>query len=97
MRFKFLLLTPAIVIVQGFAGANFDTRGGARAQEIPPAQIIADQVRDQGFPCNKSQTVERDPTYSRPDEPVWILKCDDATYRVRLIPGMAANIVRLDK
>ena len=86
MRSKLLLLTATIVIVQG-----------VRAEVIPPVQIIADQVRDQGFPCNKSQTVERDPTYSRPDEPVWILKCDNATYRVRLIPGMAANIVRLDK
>jgi hypothetical protein len=86
MRSKVLLVAAAIAIAQGL-----------RAEEIPPAQIIADQVRDQGFPCNKAPTVERDPTYSRPDEPVWILKCDNATYRVRLIPGMAADVVRLDK
>ena len=97
MRIKFLLPAAAITIIQGFTGANFDTRGAVRAEQIPPAQIIADQVRDQGFPCNKSLTVERDPTYSRPDEPVWILKCDNATYRVRLVPGMAADVVRLDK
>jgi hypothetical protein len=86
MRSMLQLLTAPIAIVKGVC-----------AEEITPVQIIADQVRDQGFPCSKSLTVERDPTYSRPDEPVWILKCDDATYRVRLIPGMAANIVRLDK
>ena len=85
MRSKLLLLTATIAIVQG-----------VRAEEIPPVQIIADQVRDQGFPCSKSLTVERDPTYSRPDEPVWILKCDNATYRVRLVPGMAAKVERLD-
>jgi hypothetical protein len=97
MRSKLLILTVAIAIVQGFIQANFGTRGGVRAEEIPPAKIIADQIRDQGFSCNKSLTVERDSTYSRPDEPVWILKCDNATYRVRLIPGMAADVVRLDK
>ena len=97
MRSKFLLLTTVIAIVQGFAGENFDTRGAVRAQEIPPVQIIADQVRDQGFSCDKALTAERDPTYSRPDEPAWILKCDNATYRVRLIPDMAADMERLDK
>jgi hypothetical protein len=97
MRAKLLNLTVALAIIQGFAPANFETRGGVCAQEIPPTEIIADQVRDQGFSCNKALTIERDPTYSRPDEPVWILKCDNATYRVRMIPGMAANVARLDK
>ena len=97
MRSNPLALTAAVVIVLGFTEANFDTRGGVRAQQIPPPEIVADQIRDQGFPCNKALTSERDPTYSKPDEPVWILVCDNATYRVRLIPGMAADIVRLDK
>jgi hypothetical protein len=96
MRSKLQTLTAAVAIVQGFAWANLDTGGAVRAEEIPPPEIIADQIRDQGFPCNKALTSERDPTYSRPDEPVWILKCDNATYRVRFVPGMAANVVRLD-
>ena len=97
MRSKLLILTAAIAIVQGFTHANFGTRGSVRAEEIPPPEIIADQIRDQGLSCKKALTVERDPSYSRPDEPVWILKCDDATYRVRLVPGMAAHVVRLDQ
>jgi hypothetical protein len=99
MRSKLLILTAAIAIVPGFMEADFDTLGAVRAdaEQIPPPEIIADQVRDQGFPCNKSLTAERDPTYSTPDEPVWILKCDNATYRVRLVPGMAADVVRLDR
>jgi hypothetical protein len=96
MRFKLPILTAAIAIIQGFTGASFDNRGAVRAEQIPPLEIIADQIRDQGYSCNKSLTVQRDPTYSRPDEPVWILKCDNATYRVRLIAGMAANVERLD-
>jgi len=33
--------------------------------------------------------------YSWPDEPLWILNCANATYRVRLIPDVAARIERL--
>lgn len=85
MKSRLLILSAAVMLAES-----------VHAQEIPASKIIADQVRDQGYTCNKSLTVERDPTYSRPDEPVWILKCDNATYRVRLVPGMAANVVRLD-
>ncbi len=63
---------------------------------MQPPEMIADQVRNQGFPCNKALTSERDSTYSRADEPAWILKCDNASYRVRFVPGKAATVVRLD-
>ena len=96
MRFKLPALAAATAIVQGLTGANYDTRGVVRAEQMPPLEIIADQIRDQGFSCNKALTVQRDPTSSRPDEPVWILKCDNASYRVRLITGMATNVERLD-
>jgi hypothetical protein len=65
------------------------------AQQIPPAADIAAQVRTQGYPCDGSPSAEKDPKYSWPDEPLWILKCANATYRVRLIPDMAARIERL--
>ena len=97
MRFKLLAVTAAVEIVQGFMEANFDIRGAVRAQAIPPPEIIADQIRDRGFSCSKTLTAERDPKYSKPDEPVWVLICDNATYRVRLVPGMAADVVHLDK
>jgi hypothetical protein len=96
MKSRLLILSAAVALLEGVTRASFDTGGGVHAQEIPASNIVADQVRDQGYACNKSLTVERDPTYSRPDEPVWILKCDNATYRVRLVPGMAAKVERLD-
>jgi hypothetical protein len=34
---------------------------------------------------------------SKPDEDVSVLQCEDASYRVRLIPDMAAKIERIDK
>jgi hypothetical protein len=59
------------------------------------AEIIAVHVRDQGHPCDKAESATRDPEASKPDEAAWILRCDNATYRVRLVPDMDAHIERL--
>jgi hypothetical protein len=61
-----------------------------------PAEVIAVQIRDQGYACGKALSAERDETLSTPDEAAWILKCDNATYKVKLIPDMAAKVERLD-
>jgi len=60
-----------------------------------PADGIAAQIRAQGYRCDVPVGAERDPALSRPDEAVWILKCQNATYRVRLIPDMAARVEQL--
>ena len=59
-------------------------------------EIIAAQIRTQGFTCDKPESAKRDPERSKPDEAVWILKCEKTTYRVRLIPDMAADVVPLE-
>lgn len=56
------------------------------------ADIIAAQIRRQGYVCENPQGAERVIEASRPDEPVWMLRCSNATYRVRLIPDMAAKV-----
>ena len=67
----------------------------ALAQPEPPADDIAAQVRLQGYPCDGAVSARKDIKYSWPDEPLWILSCANATYRVRLIPDMAARIEKL--
>lgn len=57
--------------------------------------IIAVQIRKQGFTCKTPLSAERDTTTGNPDDPVWTLKCDDASYRVHLIPNMAAQVEKL--
>lgn len=69
--------------------------GSVRAQVIPPAEDIAAQVRTQGHPCEGSASALKLVKQSWPDEPVWILTCTNATYKVRLIPDMAAKIERV--
>jgi hypothetical protein len=64
------------------------------AAEEMPAEIVAAQIRDQGYACDKAISAKRDG--ERSDDSVWILKCQNATYRVRLVPDMAAHVDRLD-
>ena len=68
----------------------------ADAVEETPKEIIADQIRRQGYACGNPLSAERDLDRSKPDEAAWVLKCDNATYRVRLIPDMAAVVERVD-
>jgi hypothetical protein len=62
-----------------------------------PKNIIAAQIRDQGYKCDSPQSADQDMQASKPDEAVWIIRCEDATYRVRLDPDMAAAVERIDK
>lgn len=58
--------------------------------------IIAAQVRSQGFACDNPTGAERVADESQPDRPVYTLACDGVTYRVKLIPDMAAEITKID-
>ena len=60
-----------------------------------PKDTIAAQIRTQGFACDKPRSAVRDAKRSKPDEAVWVLKCSNAAYRIRLIPDMAAKVERL--
>ena len=68
----------------------------AQAAEETPAERLAIQIRKQGYPCDKPISAERDAQRSKPDEAVWVLKCGNANYRMRLIPDMAAKVERLE-
>ena len=70
----------------------------AIAQDVEsPKDDIAAQIRAQGYACDQPQSATRDPQASRPDEEVWLLRCEGASYRVRLIPDMAAQVERVNQ
>ena len=62
-----------------------------------PKDDIAAQIRAQGYACDQPQSATRDAQASRPDEEVWLLRCEGASYRVRLIPDMAAQVERINQ
>ncbi len=66
------------------------------ASQGGPADIVAVQLRQQGHRCEKPVSAESDAALSRPDERAWVVKCANASYRMRLMPGMAAVVEPLN-
>lgn len=62
-----------------------------------PQDDIAAQIRAQGYTCDQPQSATRDDQASKPDEAVWILRCEGGSYRVRLVPDMAAQVERINQ
>ena len=65
----------------------------AKAETVP--DILAAQIRIQGYACDKAVSAVQDKKRSRPDHDVWVLKCSNATYRVSRFPDMAAKVETL--
>ena len=66
------------------------------ASEEMPADTLAIQLHRQGYRCDAPVAAERDAGRSKPNEPVWVLKCANGSYRMRLVPHMAAVVEALD-
>ncbi|MGQ0683010.1 hypothetical protein [Bradyrhizobium sp.] len=67
------------------------TESTAQAQETVQSMLAA-QIRTQGFVCDKALGAVKDAGRSKPDHPVWVLKCSNANYRVSRVPDMAAKV-----
>lgn len=67
-----------------------------RAAELEVSkEIIAVQLRKQGYECKNPESAKRDRRDSKPDENAWILACEGVRYRVELVPKMAAKVEKL--
>jgi hypothetical protein len=86
-----LALFPLLRLPVGLAADVLDPNATEQAKSI-----LADQIRDQGNACVRAEDAHRDEALSKPDEPVWILKCSNAVYRIRMRGGMAAEVEVLD-
>ncbi len=57
---------------------------------------LAAAVRQRGETCGKPLSAEEDKERSEPDRKAWVLRCDNATYRVKFMGDTGAEVVRLD-
>src|SRR5262249_15233674 len=92
-----LTMRPSPVVLAGIVAAAAGGEIVAASAQQDPTNIVADQIRAQGYKCDSPQKATRDPQASRPDEQVWILKGESGGYRVRLIPDMGARVEELEK
>jgi hypothetical protein len=80
-----LLIVALVAAIESVRAANAETA----------ADVLAVQIRSQGHVCDKPQQATRDPKLSKPDYDVWVLKCENATYRLGRYPNLPANIEKL--
>jgi len=85
-----LLASASLLVVDGSDGGLFGSP--ARAAGETPQDVLAAQIRLQGYACDKSLGAVRDRKRSKPDHAVWVLRCSNATYRVSRFPDMAAKV-----
>ena len=93
-------MKPKQAVRSGVAAAGLlSLIGIAHSQNTPtvtPPEVLADQLRSQGYPCDRALSTEQDVVASKPHEAVWVVKCTNGNYRMRLIPGMTAKVERIN-
>ena len=87
-RYLPVILFPVLLA----SASSLTSSAQAQAAGEAPQNVLAAQIRLQGFACDKSLGAVQDRKRSKPDRPVWVLKCSNATYRVSRFPDMAAKV-----
>src|SRR5689334_14439537 len=64
----------------------------AAGAQQDPKDIIAAQIRSQGYACDHPKVATRDAQASKPYSVVWLLTCENSAYRVTLVPNLAAKV-----
>jgi hypothetical protein len=87
---------PALTLLV-LGGISFGERSGLIMTAIAetPQDMLAAQVRTQGIPCGRALGARQNKKQSKPDHEVWVLTCDNATYRVSRYPDMGAKVEQL--
>jgi len=57
--------------------------------------LLATVIRSQGLACDNPRRATRDAKLSKPDYEVWVLTCENATYRIGRYPDLPAKIEKL--
>jgi hypothetical protein len=84
-----IILAAAVTASELFAAIAV-----AQAPQETPTDIIASQLRRQGFPCTSPKPAVQDRQSSSPNAVVWRVQCDEGSYRVTLVPNLAARVER---
>ena len=91
---KWILLSVAGSLAIATSAAAQSDGGGS--DDDAAAGIVATQLRSQGYKCDDPHDAKRDKGDTTPGEQAWIVACDNATYRVKLVPDQAARVEQID-
>lgn len=57
-----------------------------------PTDIVAAAVRQRGYQCEQPEGARPDPDNTSPDEKAWIIRCENATFRVKFMGDTGAKV-----
>ena len=86
-----------LLLVVATLALSSGERFGHAAKAETAQDILAAQIRSQGFACDKPLRATRDAELSKRDYAVWVLKCENATYRIGRYPDLPANVEKLQE
>lgn len=89
MRNSSLFTASAVIAVLVSSGAS------AQSGTEPPVDLLAAQLRTQGYDCDTPESARPDASASKPNERVWIVRCKGVDYRMTVVPDMAAKIEKI--
>jgi hypothetical protein len=87
-----LKFTGLAIVILAVSSLGSGPRGSAAWAGETLQDLLAVQIRSQGFACDKPLRAVRDAKRSRPDRGVWVLRCSNATYRVSRSPDLPAKV-----
>lgn len=83
------------LVVAGLTAASPGPASSQPAGGETLKDMLAAQIRWQGFVCAKALDAKQEAQLSRPDHGVWLLTCSNATFRISRAPDMAAKVEQL--
>jgi hypothetical protein len=81
---KFIGYGLGVLLLSGLTGS------AVMAETV--RNMLAAQIRTQGYPCEQALGAKKDVRRSRADHDVWFLRCSNATFRISRAPDMAAKV-----
>jgi hypothetical protein len=88
------LKSRIVLVVAVAATTQVALPASSQAQPETPTEIIASQLRRQGFPCTSPKPAVQDRKHSMPNATIWRVQCDEGSYRITLVPNLAARVER---
>lgn len=82
----------AVLVLAGLAVLALPRSTSAQQPTETLKNMLATQIRSQGFSCDKALKASKDVKRSKADHGVWVLNCSNASYRVSRAPDMAAKV-----
>lgn len=91
------MIAPAALLAIALPAAAAIAVPSARAAPQGVEAIIAVDLRQKGYVCDKPERAERDPTETTPLQTAWVITCETGRYQVIFGRNRLSRVRRIDE